>query len=61
MTYPPMSYPPVSSRDEKSTQDDRKLFKHMEREQESKKLAALIERLQRQMAQQQGLSRTRVA
>ena len=61
MTYPPMSYPPVGSRNDKSRQDDRKLFKHMEREQESKKLAVLIERVRRQLAQQQSVHHSRVA
>jgi hypothetical protein len=43
--------PPIY-RDEKVPLDDRKLFKQMERDQESKKLAVLIERVRRQLAQQ---------
>ena len=48
--------PPTIDRDENVPLDDRKLFKQMEREQESRKLAALIERVRRQLAQQQRMS-----
>ena len=42
-------------------QDFRKQCKQAERDQESKKLAALIERVKRQLAQRQGTQGPRVA
>ena len=45
----------------KQTQDVRKLYKHAEREHESKKLAVLIERVKRQLAARPAASDSRVA
>ncbi|HYA98098.1 MAG TPA: hypothetical protein VEH49_08385 [Methylomirabilota bacterium] len=53
--------PPPSSRDGLQMQDFRKQCKQAERDQESKKLAALIERVKRQLAQRQGTQGPRVA
>jgi hypothetical protein len=51
----------MNYRDEKEPQDFRKLCKQVERERESKKLAALIERVRLQLAAQAKAAGAKVA
>jgi hypothetical protein len=55
------SDPPPVHRNDLPLQDFRKQCKQAEREQESKKLALLIERVKRQLAERQGTPGPRVA
>ena len=53
--------PPAILRDDLQLQDFHKHSKQIEREQESKKLALLMERVKRQLAERQGAPGPRIA